>query len=128
MGDANGSASQGLSFRSSTVRQRTCPNHKCRHIHAEGNPCHVFVSAPPGGLDSSSEEEESEEESESESEEEEEEEESNSDDEGPPPGPVNMSDMMNMAKNVGKGAVSEAKRAKEVHRFPIAWCALLTFV
>lgn len=112
MGDANGSASHGLSFRSSTVRQRKCPNPKCRHIHAEGNPCHVFVSAPPGGLESSSEEEESEEESESESEEEAEE--SDSDDEGPPPGPVNMTDIMNMAKNIGKGAMSEAKRAKEV--------------
>jgi hypothetical protein len=95
------------------VKQRKCPHPKCRHIHAEGNPCHVFVVLPPAEQGNSSEEED-EEESESESEEaEEEEEEVNSDDDEPPPGQVNMAEMMRLAKGAGKGAKSGAKQAKE---------------
>jgi len=98
--------------RPKTTKERKCPNRKCRHIHASGNPCHIFVQEQHNPDDESSEEEESSEESEEEEEEEEdEEEELDSDDEGPPP------DLMEMAKGAAKGLAargkSAAKQAKE---------------
>jgi len=84
---------------------------KCRHIHAHGFPCHVFVPDKKKGDDEESEEETESEEEDEEEEEEEEEEDDDEDDDDTDDGNMGLAKMMEMGKKAAKGALSGAKDA-----------------
>jgi hypothetical protein len=104
------------------VLKRRCPNMKCRHIHAGGTPCHVFIvdKSKANDDDESDEETESEEEESEEEEEESEEEDEDGDDDDDEGGNMDLAAIMDMGKKASRstagGAKEQARKAKRAEK------------